>query len=243
MRANMDFKPMTKNKVSLDIMHQVRRAILKGDFKPGDALPSEKQMTAQFKVSKHTMREALRGLEAMGLVEIRKGAGGGPVVREINQDILNSQLTNFFSFKEVSIHDLTEVRLLLEPHLAGRAAETMPPEKVLGLHRLNDKCQSILDQGRSIIGGEEEIAFHSAIADASGNVVVETLLRFVNCYLAELKLARKPGIDFSRRVLKSHREIAEAIGKGDGALAAARMRDHLLEVEQSLPATTPDRAG
>ena len=239
----MDFKPMTKSKVSLDIMHQVRRAILRGDLQPGDPLPSEKQMTAQFKVSKHTMREALRGLEAMGLLEIKQGAGGGPFVKEIDQGLLNAQLTNFFSFREVSIHNLTEVRLLLEPHLARSAAEQMTPEQVTHLHHLNDQCQKILDRGQSIIGGEEEIAFHTAIAKSSGNVVLEALLRFVNFYLAELKLARKPGLDFSRRVLKAHRQIAEAIGQGDGRLAADLMRGHLLEVEQSLPPAGPGEPG
>ena len=238
----MDFKPMSKNKVSLDIIRQVRGAILAGEFQPGDPLPSEKQMTAQFKVSKHTMREALRGLEAMGLVEIKKGAGGGPVVKEIEQGLLNAQLINFFSFKEVSIHQLTEVRLLLEPHLAGRAAEQMTPDQIKKLHRLNDACRKILDQGRSIIGGEEEIAFHTAIARASGNVVLDALLKFVNHYLAELKLARKPGLEFSRSVLKSHCEIADAIEQGDSRLAANLMRGHLLEVEHKLPAAGPDQA-
>ena len=229
------FNQVRRDKISISIVEQIRRAIVEGRFKPGDQLPSEKEMTVQFGVSKHTLREALRALEAMGLLQIRKGAGGGPVVVEIDQGSLNSQLVSFFSFKDISIADLSQVRRLLEPFLAKEAARKMQSAQIRQLHELNRKCASILARGRSIVGGREEIDFHVCLARAAGNPVLETFLDFVNSYLAQLKLEHKPGKEFSQKVLESHQAIARAIEQRDGDLAAELMLRHVIEVEQDLP--------
>jgi GntR family transcriptional repressor for pyruvate dehydrogenase complex len=230
-----DFGPVPREKVSLYIVDQIRRAIVEGRLKPGDALPSEREMTATFGVSKHTLREALRALEAMGLLDIRQGAGGGPVVVEMDRVSLSDSLVNFFTFKNVSIADLTEVRRLLEPYLARSAAQTMTPQDVAGLHGINQACQQILDQGESIIGGREEIEFHTRLAETTGNQVLINILYFVNIFLAQLKLERRPGIEFSRQVLRRHQEIVEAIAAGDGDAAARIMLDHVSEVKEEMP--------
>ena len=229
------FDQVRRDKISISIVDQIRSAILDGRFEPGDQLPNEKEMTDQFGVSKHTLREALRALEAMGLLEIRKGAGGGPVVVEVDQGSLNNQLMSFFRFKDVSIKDLSQVRRLIEPFLAKLAAQNMQPEQISQLHELNLKCESILEKGRSIVGGREEIDFHVVLARASGNPVLETMLDFVNSYLAQLKLQHKPGMGFSRKVLESHKEITRAIERKDGDLAAELMLKHVIEVEENLP--------
>jgi GntR family transcriptional repressor for pyruvate dehydrogenase complex len=229
-----DFKPVRQEKVSLHIIDQIRRAIVEGKLRPGDTLPSEREMTVTFGVSKHTLREALRALEAMGLLDIRKGAGGGPVVVEVDRVALNDSLINFFTFKKVTIGDLTEVRRLLEPHLARHAAQTMTPQDVAELEGLNQACEEILARGESIIGGREEIEFHTRLAETTGNQVLIAILYFVNRFLAQLKLDFKPGLDFSRQILVRHREIVEAIAAGDGDAASEIMLRHVTEVEDEL---------
>ncbi len=82
------FREVQQNKVSLDIISQIRGAILNGTLNPGDRLPPEKELVSNFGVSKHTLREAMRALEVMGFLEVRKGAGGGAVVLEM--DLKNS---------------------------------------------------------------------------------------------------------------------------------------------------------
>jgi len=74
------FRSASHDKMSTHIIRQVRDAILKGQLQAGQCLPPEKDLITQFGVSKHTLREALRSLEAMGFIEIKRGAGGGPVV-------------------------------------------------------------------------------------------------------------------------------------------------------------------
>ncbi len=237
-----DFGPVPREKVSLYIVDQIRRAIVEGRLKPGDALPSEREMTATFGVSKQTLREALRALEAMGLLDIRQGAGGGPVVVEVDRAALNDSLVNFFASKKVSISDLTEVRRLLEPHLARTAARKMSSQEVAGLHGINQACQEILDRDESIVGGREEIEFHNRLAETTGNQVLINILYFVNRFLAQLKLERRPGMDFSWQVLARHREIVEAIAAGDGEAAAEIMLRHVSEVEEEMPGP-PDGDG
>jgi len=247
MQANANtleaFKPVKREKVSLHIIDQIRRAIVDGDLKPGDSLPSEREMTASLGVSKHTLREALRALEAMGLLDIRQGAGGGPVVVEVDQHSLHDSLINFFSFKQVSIGDLTEVRRLLEPHLVQLAAQKMGPQDIEGLRELNRACQEILNRGDSIIGGKEEIDFHTRLVEFSGNPVLIAILDFVNRFLAQLKLAKKPGLDFSRQVLTRHQQIVEAVAGGDGRAAAELMYRHVCEVEEELEGRTGSSPG
>lgn len=228
-------KAVRREKVSLSIMEQIREQIVSGSFRPGDPLPPEKEMTIQLGVSKHTLREALRALEAMGLLEIRKGAGGGPVVCAVDQGLFFDSMVNFFSFQDVSIEDLTQVRALLEPYLARQAALKKDPELVLRLEELNLACQETVAAGRSIVGGKEEIEFHVALAESSGNQVLIALLDFVNRFLAQLKLAKKPGAEFSARVLASHQAITRAIAAGDGERAAKEMEAHVLAVAKDLP--------
>ncbi len=226
------FQPVSREKVSLHIIDQNRRAILEARLTPGDSLPPERQMTAQFGVSKHTLREALRALEAMGLLSIRKGAGGGPVVREVGLGSLRQALANFFNFRDVSIADLTQVRKLLEPSLARAAAQNPDHELVSRLRELNELCRRQLEHGQPITGGQGEIDFHMELARASGNEVLVAMLDFVNHFLAELKLALSPGLEFSWRVLENHQRIVEAIAVGDGEAAARLMHEHVCEVER-----------
>ena len=96
------FKPPKKEKIPTAIIRQFRTAILQGKLVPGQALPNEKELIKEFNVSKHTLREALRTLEWLGLITIKLGAGGGPVVREIDFDNAREYFTTFLHIQKVS---------------------------------------------------------------------------------------------------------------------------------------------
>ena len=101
------FQPAIKTeKISDHIIGQIRDVILSGRLKPGDRLASEKELVAQFGVSKASVREALRALEAMGLVEIRKGVSGGIFVAEVDMKTTINSIVNFLNFKSLSIKDM-----------------------------------------------------------------------------------------------------------------------------------------
>ena len=225
------FKNVGQEKRSIYIVNQIRDSILLGRFKPGDRLPSEQKLLEQFGVSRFTLREALASLQTMGFIEMRRGAGGGAVVNQVDIDIAREAVSNFLHFQKVSIKDLSEVRKLVEPYLASRMAEKLTEEDIDYLESLNQACADIISRGEEIIGGEHEIDFHVHMARASENSVLTMLLDIVNKLLAETKLDIKPGLDFSRRVIAAHERILVALRARDGEAAAQAMYDHVAEVE------------
>jgi len=102
-------------------LDQIRNAIFGRRLKPADKLPSERELIGKFKVSKATLREALGSLEVLGFLEIRKGVSGGAFVTGVDMVKARDSFTNFLLFKNLSLEDLSEVRLLLESYIAEKA--------------------------------------------------------------------------------------------------------------------------
>jgi GntR family transcriptional regulator, transcriptional repressor for pyruvate dehydrogenase complex len=228
------FSDVTQNKISIHIIHQIRDAIMSGKLQRGDRLPAEKELIQQFGVSKHTLREALRALEAMGFLEIRKGAGGGPVVSEVDMETTRASIAGFLHFKVVSVENLSEVRKMIEPHLARAAARNLSSEHVERLASLNLGCRRTLDRGESLVGAREEIDFHILLAEVTGNPVLMLILDFVNRLLTEAKADLQPDLVFCEQVLKAHERIYEAIRDHRPDDAADAMYRHICDVEEAL---------
>jgi len=119
------FEPARQNKTTDIIIEKIRGAILEGKLRPGDRLPPEKELGEQFNVSKQTMRESLRALEYMGLITMRKGAGGGAFIVEVEKEVAVQNLANYLYFKNLSIENLSETRRILEPYAARCAVRRM----------------------------------------------------------------------------------------------------------------------
>jgi GntR family transcriptional repressor for pyruvate dehydrogenase complex len=230
------FHSASHDKMSTHIIRQVREAILKGQLLPGQSLPPEKDLITQFGVSKHTLREALRSLEAMGFIEIKRGAGGGPVVSEVDMETTRDSIANFLHFQNVSVRDLSEIRKIMEPYLARLAAERFSAQEIEKLEEIDRKCRKIFEKKKSVVGAKEEIDFHIFLAQASRNPVMVMVLDFVNSMLTDLKTNIKPDMEFSQHVLDSHQKIFEAIKAGDGDKAQECMLAHICDVERELEA-------
>jgi GntR family transcriptional repressor for pyruvate dehydrogenase complex len=228
------FEDVSRDKIPIRIIRQMRSAILSGKLNPGDHLPPEKELIEQFGVSKYTLREALRALEIIGLLNIRKGAGGGPVVGEVDLATTRDLVTNFLHFKNVSVPDLSQVRKLIEPYLARMAAERLTPGEIESLKEMNRTCREALGRGENIIGAEFEIEFHRMLAEASGNPLLIMILDFTNSYLGDLKMKIQPGLEFGKRVLEAHEQILAAIKARNGEAASKAMLAHVCDVEVQL---------
>lgn len=226
------FNSAIQEKRSMHIVRQIREAILRGKLAPDHRLPSEKDLLVQFGVSKHTLREALRALESMGYIEIRQGAGGGPVICEMDMDNTRDMIASFLYFKNVSVKNLCEVRKIFEPYLARLAAERLDAEDVEKLKALNEAYRKSLKRKKPAM--KDEVSFHILLAKASGNPVMILILDFVNNLLIDLKSHLKPGLHFSEKVLAAHESILEAILAKDGQAAADAMYSHICEVEAEL---------
>jgi GntR family transcriptional regulator, transcriptional repressor for pyruvate dehydrogenase complex len=228
------FREVQQNKVALDIIRQVRESILEGKLRPGDRLPPEKELVTKFGVSKHSLREAFRALEAMGFLSIRKGSSGGAVVLEMDMKVTRDSIFNFLYFQNVSVQDLSEVRRIFEPHLTRLAVNSMAPEALEKLAVTHECCRETLSRGENIY--RHEIEFHRVLAQATGNPVFVLIQDFVNSLLGDLKRQLRPGLGFLQQVLAAHDRILTAVRAGDSERAAQEMYRHVCEVEDGLEA-------
>jgi len=228
------FNSVKSNKVSEHIIEQVRKAIFEGQLKPGDKLPPERELIKNFGVSKATLREALRSLEVLGFLEIRKGASGGAFVTEVDLKKARDCFTNFLHFKNLSLEDLAEVRLLLESYIAEKAALTVTEEDLQRLKKLIEESDYVLKHDTPIETRKNEIEFHRIIGSVTGNPILMFILDFVENLLIDTKEILQPGKEFSKKVLNAHKRIYKALLQRDPKKVREEMVKHVVEVEKDL---------
>jgi GntR family transcriptional repressor for pyruvate dehydrogenase complex len=222
-----DFETVRRDKVYEGVAKQIERLILKR-LQPGDKLPSERELAETLGVSRSSIRDAIRSLELMGMVEPRQGAG--TIVREISSESLVNPLANAIKRKEDLIGELLDFRKMLEPQLAARAATRASPEEIAEMEDILDRQDRKLRDGESAIAEDSE--FHYAIALASGNSIV---LKVLDTLMDLLRDSRERSLQEEGRPQKSlagHRRILTAIKRRDIDGAKAAMRRHIENVEQ-----------
>jgi len=237
------FQTVRQSKTTEIIIGQIRTAILGGRLSPGDRLPPEKQLGEQFQVSKQTLRESMRALEHMGLIDVRKGVGGGAFIVEVDEQVAAQNLANYLYFKNLTIADLSEFRRIMEPYAAARAAESISPSDLDTLHQLNESTRENLKNKAWDLVSRDEIAFHRLIARQTHNPILILMLDFVETLLEDFKKILKPDVGFMESVLMAHEHILGAIAGGDPALASEQMLAHVIDVETYLSLLKKSGAG
>lgn len=116
------FKPVKINRASENVVTQIKEVILPGRFVSGSKLPSERELTAEFQVSRGAIREAIRILEISGFLIVRQGYGGGAYVAELNLSHVVNAFLDLFQTKKLTIAEVAQVRLHTEPEVARLAA-------------------------------------------------------------------------------------------------------------------------
>lgn len=228
------FSEIQHNTVTQQIIHQIHTAILAGRLAPGDKLPSENDLIKQFNISKQTLRESLRALEHMGLLEIKKGMGGGSFIIEVDPRITKLNLLNYFYFKNLSIRDLSAVRKLIEPYSAKLAAKNMSDENIQVLQDLNTSAYKQLETDNYEGALADEIAFHTKISEVTNNPLVVLLMEFIEDIVVDYKKVFQVGIDYLKIVLGAHDRIYKAIKNRDEELAFKEMLEHITDLEENL---------
>jgi GntR family transcriptional regulator, transcriptional repressor for pyruvate dehydrogenase complex len=226
------FVSAKSNRVCEHVIDQIRQAIFDGRLRPGDKLPTEKELIEEFHVSRGTLREALRSLEGLGVLHIRQGVAGGPYVTEIGVERAKENLASFFQFKNLSIQNLVEVRLMLEPDIAAKVAATITDEDLGQLKNLIKKCKRILRQRGTSELREEFLEFHRIIASVTDNPILTFLLDVIkNLPVNGLDAGRRPTKKFARYVLEDHIRIYEALEQRNPERARAEVTSHILGLE------------
>lgn len=198
-----------------------------GRLKPiltaGSRLPSERELSRRLRVSRPSLREALRTLELMGVVDTRHGSGTH--VADSGTDVLRKPLEFLFLLDRPSIADLLETRSLLEVHLAARAAERRNDADLKAIDDALRQMKSRLSRPSDVT--DPDLRFHEAIAAASHNRLLERLMNCLRGAISELMEAAWPGQPDMQASYELHVRIAAAIRKRDVDGARRAMERHM----------------
>jgi GntR family transcriptional repressor for pyruvate dehydrogenase complex len=208
---------------------QVESLLERGELRPGDQLPPERTLAEQFQVSRASVREALRSLELLGVVETR--AGGGTFVRHTVPEDLARPLSNLIS-RGHTISDVIEVRGLIEPAIAAAAAKRISEDDLAELGAIVD------EQGRKVAAGksyaEEDTRFHELIGHAAGNELLTTMLGVI---WDVLRSSREQWLQTNQRAhasIDAHGRILAALKAHDSDAARAAAAEHIHSVGEGI---------
>ena len=227
----------TSEIVALEIVRDIVSQKLKG----GDRLPLESEMLVHYRVSRSSLREALRLLEVQGLIAIRPGPGAGTIVGKVLPGNLARTLMLYLHMSGATYSELLDAWVMSEPMLAELAAKN-PDRK-----RVRQAMSPFLESSEACHGKMRQIeaglAFHDVVADLAGNQVLTLLLNVVGFIVAEHVLTTARREELEDRIVDDHKAVAEAIIAGKPQAARRLMEEHVSHVVQDFKALWPSRVG
>jgi DNA-binding FadR family transcriptional regulator len=218
-------------KVSDHIINQIREKVASGELTPADKIGSEKELLAQLGVSKASLREALRVLEVMGIIEIRKGLSGGVYVADVDMKTTLTGIMNFIHFKSVSIKDITLMRYILEPMILRMVAPLLSGADVKNLQETMQRETSPAKAPGAAVRG---IGFHRCLARITHNPILILVSDFIDNLLTDLKVQVNLDEAFYRRVRSFHQQTLDALQNRDVEQAIRLLIADILYVDEKI---------
>ncbi|MEX5562221.1 FCD domain-containing protein [Pseudophaeobacter sp. 1A16562] len=230
--------PPTKPKKSrpVRVAEEIKQWVVERDLKKGDKLPNESAMIEEFGVSKGTVREALRILEAQGLIVTKTGPGGGSMVGEVSAERARSLLANYFYFQDLSVADIYQMRRALEPELAASLAGKLSEAQLTELQELAERYPEPAKSSEE--EKEQHIAsliFHARLSDFANNRLLGFVIGFMAQILTDLTVYRglydPPNVELWRKGRKHQLQLVEALRSCDADRAREIMASHMQVAE------------
>lgn len=223
-----DVRRVKKPKVYHEIVAQLKDLIAQGRIKPGDKLPPERELAELFRASRNSVRDAMRVLGQMGLIDSRQG--DGTYVRSVTPEELTEPLAVLLLQSRNQMRELWEVRRLLEPAVAEFAAARASEDELAELASILEAQRRKVESG--FLALEEDTAFHYLIAQAARNDVIVRVMDTLVDLLQQVRERSLQRGDRPVRSLRGHQRILEALRRRDPTAARAEMLQHLREIEQ-----------
>ena len=218
------FEPIRQAKATEEVLAQLKEAILSGVYKAGDKLPSEREMTEQFQVSRGVVREAIRALQVTGYIEKKQGPLGGAFVKEISFGLLNTGFSDLYFSKKLTISEVVQVRIFIEPEMARLAALNIND-------RYSQKLKIALQEEHLHFASQDDLmkklaAVHFILAEMCNNRLFQGIIisilsltrKIVRTELQDLLSLHLPG---------EHDEIVNAVLAGNPDAARDAMAQHI----------------
>lgn len=235
-RERLALEPVRPLALKERVIRQLTRSIEQGVLRPGDQLPSERDLSEDLGVSRGTVREAVQFLQVLGLVEIRHGSGTFVRLAKDSND-LREEWREWTIRHAERIHDLLEIRKGLEPFAAELAAERAGEGELAAMEEAVARMEAILESPDVAALVQADLAFHHALCAGAGNTA---LSEFADALGEQLVPERGAIWNIPGRPAKSlveHRAICDAVRAGDSGRARRAVLEHLESVEQDLGAS------
>jgi DNA-binding FadR family transcriptional regulator len=225
----MIIEPRTVSKTSEKVAFQIARDIVSDDLHEGDPPPLEADLVQVYDVSRESIREALRLLEAQGIVSIRRGPGGGPIVGRADSINLGRTMTLYFHHARSTYHELLEAWETLEPGVAERAATH--PERGLVERLMTPHLTRFDDGGDRDAYMQHSNCLHFSLAELDRNGVLRMIVSAVGDIIRTHVILRVDPFEIRQLIDDDHRMIAEAVISGDPGRARACMARHTARLD------------
>ncbi|DAC71668.1 MAG TPA: hypothetical protein DSN98_09230 [Thermoplasmata archaeon] len=228
------FNSVKKASLALEVEAQIKESIISGRYNPGDKLPSERELVEQFQVSRVTVREALRSIQHLGLISIKRGIQAGAYVSDPDSGPITRSFQNLIAMGKVTSTDLIDVRLMIEPEVARIAATQHTDEDITMLCELLDRAERQVrfscKEARLI-----NVHFHNEVAKIIKNPILmfisesvtqsfsAVLIEITRCEINEEKVLE---------LISQHREILSSIIDKDAENSWRLTREHLLKTRE-----------
>ncbi len=231
--------PVTRTTLTADICRKMVSHLIRGDWRSGERIPAERELCQKLNVGRASLREALKALEIMGMIETR--LGDGTYVCKRSEFFSRPLLWAITSSSEAEAQELVEARRLIEVELAGMAAERITAE---GLQQLETQLNIMeKSKGDSSAFAQADMNFHIAIGQAAHNSILINALHLIRNLLQQWISSSLSVKGVSQKALDQHRKIFSAIAKKDSATARAAMQTHLNEMAKALSDAQKRHAG
>lgn len=225
------FKSLKKPLLSQEVEDALKNSILDETYKPGEKLPSERELVDQFQVSRVTIREALRNLQRSGLITVKRGGYAGAYVSEITSDPITENFENLLRLGKINFSHLIDARLIIEPQAAEIAARYRTSKDIANLSKLLDAASELID-----LSWKESrlmnVSFHCEVSKITQNPIIIFITESITLSFSALiieKTSSKLDKNAIAKLIGDHRNILDAIINQDSVEAYEKTKRHLIE--------------
>ena len=211
-------------------MHHLMEMILSGEFKPGDKIHSERELIQIFNISRPVLRESLRALAAMGIIEVRHG--DGMYVTTLEPDILLKPFDFLLRRNNDNITAVFEARKILEVGIIGLSAKNIDDETVMKLMDCLKKDEHYINDEKKFM--ENDSVFHAIIASSSKNKILCLLMQVFECLIDQSRSITNQSEEVRKQTFEHHKKIVKALKNRDVAASQSAMLEHLNNLEEHL---------